>query len=92
MTQIVELQVRRNRLDDVRVASHAAPALADGQVLFAVDKFALTANNITYGVVGDMLGYWKFFPADGDYGKIPVWGFGVVIESRCAGINTGERF
>ncbi|NRA84799.1 MAG: DUF2855 family protein [Gammaproteobacteria bacterium] len=31
--------------------------------VFEVDKFALTANNITYGMTGDTLGYWLFFPA-----------------------------
>ena len=38
-------------------------ALAEGEALLAVESFALTANNITYGAAGDMIGYWKFFPA-----------------------------
>ena len=31
-------------------------------MLLAIDRFALTANNITYCVSGDMLGYWRFLP------------------------------
>ena len=27
-----------------------------------VESFALTANNITYAALGDMLNYWQFFP------------------------------
>ena len=37
--------------------------LADGEVLLKVDRFAFTANNVTYGVVGDRFSYWDFFPA-----------------------------
>ena len=37
--------------------------LNEKQAVITVDKFALTANNITYGVAGDMIGYWNFFPA-----------------------------
>ena len=60
-----------------------------------VDRFALTANNITYGVVGERIGYWAFFPpqdnADGGWGIIPVWGFADVVRSRCAEIPEGTR-
>src|SRR5690606_16361134 len=57
---------------------------------------ALTANNITYGVAGDSIGYWQFFPAqggaDGGWGRIPVWGFGDVVRSAAEGVAAGERF
>ena len=37
--------------------------------------------------------YWGFFPT-GDEGTAtcPVWGFATVVESRCAGVDVGERF
>ena len=92
MTQIIQLQVRRNKLDDVRIVTLDPQPLLQGQVLIEVEKFALTANNITYGVVGDRLGYWKFFPAEDDWGIIPVWGFGRVVESQCAEVATGARY
>ena len=59
--------------------------IADGEALLSVDRFAITANNITYGVAGDMIGYWQFFPADEPFGRIPVWGIGTVQESKAQG-------
>ncbi|HBK92762.1 MAG TPA: DUF2855 domain-containing protein, partial [Parvularcula sp.] len=37
----------RADLAQTRLAEHRLPALADGQMLAKVDRFALTANNIT---------------------------------------------
>ena len=68
-----------------------APTIADGEVLVRVERFAFTANNISYAVVGEKLGYWKFFPAEEGWGVIPVWGFGRVTESRHQDIEVGER-
>lgn len=66
--------------------------LAPGQVLFEVDKFAFTANNVTYALLGENFQYWQFFPtADDEWGKIPVWGFGNVIYSNHNDIEIGER-
>ena len=62
-----------------------------GQILVRVDRFGLTANNVTYGAVGDLVGYWGFFPAADGWGRIPVWGFADVAASRHPGITTGER-
>ena len=66
-------------------------SLAANEVVISVDKFALTANNITYGVAGDMLSYWNFFPAKDNWGRIPVWGFGTVLSSNSDGMNVGDR-
>jgi hypothetical protein len=64
----------------------------DNQVLIESRQFAFTANNVTYAVLGERLGYWRFFPANEDgWGIIPVWGFGSVIESNHPGIRQGER-
>ncbi len=65
--------------------------LAPGQVLLAIDAFALTANNVTYAVFGDAMGYWKFFPSHGDWGRVPVWGFADVLRSRHDAVAAGER-
>jgi len=65
--------------------------LAEGQVLLEVERFALTANNITYGMMGDSFGYWKFFPAPEGLGRIPVWGFAKVIESKAPDAPVGLR-
>lgn len=66
-------------------------ALEDGEVLLDIERFALTANNITYGVYGDRLGYWRFFPADANWGRIPVWGFARVRRSTVETIPVGTR-
>ncbi|CAA9525320.1 MAG: hypothetical protein AVDCRST_MAG23-577 [uncultured Sphingosinicella sp.] len=65
--------------------------LAPGEALLQVERFSFTANNITYGVVGDQLGYWRFFPAPGNWGRIPVWGFARVLRSKADGVSAGLR-
>ena len=64
--------------------------LADGQARLSVKRFALTANNVTYAVFGDVMRYWDFFPAK-EGGRLPVWGFAEVAESRAEGLELGER-
>lgn len=90
------LLVAKGRLSDVRVApdvdAPAQRALADGEARLAVDRFALTANNITYAAFGEAMQYWQFFPTgDAAWGCVPVWGFATVVESRAAGVAVGER-
>jgi hypothetical protein len=85
--------VAKRDLKQVRFADAAPAAPASGQVLLRVDRFALTANNITYAAFGDAMQYWNFFPAaDPAEGRIPVWGFAEVEASQCEGIAAGERF
>ena len=90
-TQVQTMEVRKDDLADTRITQHAAPPLRDGEVLARVDRFGLTANNITYAVVADRFGYWKFFPAPDGWGVIPVWGFADVVESRHPEVNAGDR-
>jgi hypothetical protein len=68
-----------------------AADLPDEALLVKVDRFALTANNITYALLGEQLKYWQLFPAPQNFGNIPVWGFGNVIASRHPGIPVGEH-
>jgi Protein of unknown function (DUF2855) len=68
-----------------------AATLAAEALLVRVDRFALTANNISYAVLGDELNYWQLFPAPAGFGIIPVWGFGDVIASKHPDIAEGER-
>ncbi|HEY5145095.1 MAG TPA: DUF2855 family protein [Solirubrobacteraceae bacterium] len=87
--------VRRGDLETCDVALVPGPdriALEDGQVLLRVDAFALTANNITYATFGEAMGYWRFYPAPPEMGRIPVWGFADVVASAHPGIAVGERF
>ena len=67
-----------------------AATLPADALLVKVTRFALTANNITYAVLGDQMKYWQLFPAPQDYGNIPVWGFGEVIASKHPNVAAGE--
>jgi hypothetical protein len=85
------------RRDDLRVhrtddGEAASASVAEGTVQFRVERFGLTANNLTYGVLGDMLGYWQFFSAPEGWGRIPAWGFGEVNVSGVDRIEPGDRF
>jgi len=53
-----------------------ASALSDDALLIKIDRFAFTANNITYAALGDRLKYWQLFPAPDGFGIVPVWEFG----------------
>jgi hypothetical protein len=88
--------VDRDDYRNTRVADASPTDLGDGEVRLRVDGFGFTANNITYAAAGDMIGYWTFFPApdvgdDVNWGRVPVWGFADVVESRCDGVVEGER-
>lgn len=85
------LWVKRDDLRTTKRVTWDTPVPADGEILVAVDKFALTANNVTYAVAGDQIGYWRFYPAEGDWGQVPVWGYGDVVVSNCDAIPVGER-
>ncbi|HNR77663.1 MAG TPA: DUF2855 family protein, partial [Parvularculaceae bacterium] len=91
MTRMSTLEVRKDDISRMRIAERDAPALKDGEILVKVDRFALTANNITYGVVGEKIGYWKFFPAEDGWGVVPVWGFADVVQSQCGDVPVGDR-
>lgn len=85
--------IRKSDLREVEVRASDAldRALAEGEVLLAVERFSLTANNITYGAMGDAFGYWKFFPAPDGQGRIPVWGFATVVKSAAPDVAEGLR-
>lgn len=66
--------------------------LEANQVLLKVKQFALTTNNISYALVGDMMGYWNFFPTkDESWGNLPAWGFSEVIQSNHENLKIGDR-
>jgi hypothetical protein len=91
-TESQVFEVRRDDLAQTRLVGEAQAPAGEGEVLLRIDAFALTANNITYGVTGDMIGYWQFFPAaEEGWGRIPVWGFAEVVDSAVADIPVGER-
>ena len=90
-----QLQSLKSDLTKTRIVESKDFSLDDGEITVAIENFAFTANNVTYGVAGDTIGYWQFFKTAKDednlWGCIPVWGFGKVIESNSVEINIGER-
>src|ERR1700727_612335 len=85
--------VARDDLQQCKIIETRLPdaaQLPDGALLIRINRFAFTANNITYAVLGDQLKYWQLFPAPEGFGNIPGWGFGNVIASRHPGIGEGE--
>ncbi len=85
---IGKANIRNTQFVDVTPAP-----LAEGAARLKLDLFALTSNNITYAAMGEgMLGYWDFFPAPEGFGKVPVWGFATVIESKAPDIAIGARY
>ena len=87
----MNFDVDRTDLHRTRLVAGAPAPLGAGDARLRIDGFALTSNNITYGAFGDALQYWKFFPAEDNWGRVPVWGFGEVIESRNASVEPGRR-
>ena len=89
---VTRLLVRKDALTRTELRVDADTALAPGQVRLSIDQFALTSNNITYAAFGDAMHYWDFYPTgEADWGCIPVWGFGVVVQSEHAAVAVGER-
>jgi hypothetical protein len=58
-----------------------------------VERFALTANTVTYATVGDVLGYWDFFPTgEPGWGAVPAMGWGRVVDSAHREVAVGSRY
>ena len=90
--KVTTMEVRRDDFSVTRLVEQSLDgSLAENEVLLKVDRFALTANNISYCVSGDLLGYWKFFPAEEGWGRVPVMAYGEVVASAHPAIVPGER-
>ncbi len=88
----MDFLVARDDLHRCRFLEADAPELAAGQALLAVDSFGLTSNNITYAMFGEAMSYWSFFPSpEPGWGRVPVWGFAEVSDSRHDGLEVGTR-
>ena len=88
---MTDFLVKPGDLRECRVAESEVPELEAGQALLRVETFGLTANNITYGVFGEMMSYWDFFPAEDGWGRVPMWGFAEVERSEVDGVEPGTR-
>lgn len=92
-THNLTLQVDRARHAESRIREQAMPALAAGQVRVRIERFAVTANTVTYATTGDLLGYWDFFPTgESGWGCVPAMGWAEVVESQHPGVPVGGRY
>ena len=93
MTPNAVLEVDRAKCGETRVVEDELDELTAGQVRLRIDRFALTANNVTYAVLGDMLGYWDFFPTgDPTWGRVPAMGWADVVDSAHPEVPVGGRY
>lgn len=74
-------------------APYDGDALAEGEAILAIDRLALTANTISYGVAGraKLIRYLDSFPTASPYARLPFWGFGEVVASAHPDLPVGER-
>ncbi len=91
------LLIEKNQIHQTSLSTESATVLKSDQVEARLTTFALTANNITYAVLGNSLGamasmgYWDFFPYDDQHGLLPVWGFAEVSESKSEALPIGTE-
>lgn len=88
---MTDFLVKRDDLRECRIVESGPAEVGEGQALLRVDSFGLTANNVTYAVLGDAMSYWKFFPAPDGWGRVPMWGFAEVEQSNAEGVEAGTR-
>jgi hypothetical protein len=90
------LEVDRGDTSVTRLVTDILPDaddLPDGQVRMRVDRLALTANTVTYAEMGDMLGYWDFYPTGDDtWGRVPAMGWADVTASAHPDVEAGGRY
>ena len=91
------LLVNRQDFSDIVIVNQPDETLKPDHIRVSVGPWALTANNITYMVVGEQIGDWKFFEPrhydiemDG-FGRMPVWGYARVTQSNCPDITPGMQ-
>jgi hypothetical protein len=92
MQQGWDLFLNRHDLSNTHIQETAVHGPNEGEVLLKVDRVGMTANNVTYALVGDVMHYWSFFPAPVGLGRVPLWGFADVVESKVDDISEGDRF
>ncbi|TMM50097.1 DUF2855 family protein [Qipengyuania marisflavi] len=92
---VQQVHVDKSDLSQAQVVDVDPGPLADGALRLGIDKFSVTANNVTYAIAGDAVGYWNFFPPQGDStdgkGIVPMWGTATVIQSNHPDFVAGER-
>lgn len=85
------LAVARDNLSRTELTETDLPTVGAGEALLRVDRIGLTANNVTYALLGESFHYWDFFPTRPGWGMVPLWGFAEVRDSTVDGVRPGDR-
>jgi Protein of unknown function (DUF2855) len=85
------LAVARDDLSRTSLLHWTVPKVEEGEALLRVDRVGVTANNVTYALLGESFRYWDFFPTQPGLGLVPLWGFAEVVASRADGVAVGGR-
>ncbi|GAC14121.1 DUF2855 family protein [Aliiglaciecola lipolytica] len=88
-----QIQTSKTDLRQLKVSNDTIDTdlLASDQVVLKIESFGFSANNITYALFGEKMGYWGFFPAEEGFGIMPIWGFATVEYSNHPLISIGEK-
>jgi len=92
MSENTIIEVDRSAIGETRLLDEPEPPLDDGQIRLRIDRYAVTANNISYAAFGDALGYWDFFPAAHGWGRVPAMGWAEIVESANPDLAVGGRY
>jgi hypothetical protein len=87
----VDFLIAKDDLHRCRFDEDAPAELGPDQARLRVERFGLSANNVTYAMFGEAMSYWSFFPAEEGWGRMPVWGFAEVVESEAGQLEPGTR-
>lgn len=89
MDERTRLVVERTDISNAELRTDPLGPLAAGAVRLRIDRLALTANTVTYGQFGDLLGYWDFYPVELPWGAVPAVGWATVVGSKVSDIAVG---
>ncbi|KAJ3086892.1 hypothetical protein HK100_008538 [Physocladia obscura] len=90
----LEINRKDPRIVQVCPLHLTAHPLAVNTIRVRIDKFGVSANNITYVALGDSFQYSKFFPTKDTQitHQMPVWGLATVVESKHPRVPVSVRF
>lgn len=91
----MQFEVDRTDASRTRIVAEPHRDLAPGEARLAIERFGLSANNISYHALGDLMGYWLLFPsheAEVGWRRIPVWGLATVVASTHDHVPVGRRY
>lgn len=85
------LHILKSDFTQMRWVTRNDAVLKEGEVRLRLKAYSLTANNVSYALAGDSLGYWRFFPSQDDlWGQVPVMGVAEVSESTIGELAVGS--